>query len=144
MKFLKVALLALTFAFANHMYAQRSLSEMNDKELSQHFAQQIDELDARIKLRKTQLKADKLNVEYKADLVRLEAEKKKAKADKKVIDKALKSQSKADKAIAKAEKLQQKAEQAKAKAEEAKRQAEEAKKKAAEDARKIIYLRSQQ
>lgn len=136
MKLIKTTLFAALMLFAGQTYAQsqQPLSEMSDKELSAYFGQKADELNAEIKLVKTQIKGDKLNENYKTKLVQLKNELSKVKNNKSIVDKAIKTQNKADKAIAAAEAAQKKAEEAKDKALKLKKEAEEA-------ARKALYLR---
>lgn len=136
MKLIKTTMFAALMLFAGQTYAQsqQPLSEMSDKELSAYFGQKADELNAEIKLVKTQIKGDKLNENYKTKLVQLKNELTKVKNNKSIVDKAIKTQNKADKAIQAAEAAQKKAEEAKDKALKLKKEAEEA-------ARKALYLR---
>lgn len=136
MKLIKTTMFAALMLFAGQTYAQsqQPLSEMSDKELSAYFGQKADELNAEIKLVKTQIKGDKLNENYKTKLVQLKNELSKVKNNKSIVDKAIKTQNKADKAIQAAEAAQKKAEEAKEKALKLKKEAEEA-------ARKALYLR---
>ncbi len=136
MKLIKTTMFAALMLFAGQTYAQsqQPLNEMSDKELSAYFGQKAAELNAEIKLVKTQIKGDKLNENYKTKLVQLKNELSKVKNNKSIVDKAIKTQNKADKAIQAAETAQKKAEEAKDKALKLKKEAEEA-------ARKALYLR---
>lgn len=134
MKKIKFMVVAMLMMCSTSAFAQRDINQMNDKELSAWYGQQIDEMNAKIKLVKTQIKGDKANVELQTELTKLNAEVKKAKEDKKVIDNAIKAEAKAEKAIENAEKMAQKAEKAK-------KDAERMKKEAAEAARKALQIR---
>lgn len=136
MKLIKTTLFAAMMLMAGQSFAQaqQPLEDMTDKELSAHFKQKADELNAEIKLVKTQIKGDKLNEAYKTKLVQLKNELAVVKSNKAIVDKAIKTQSKADKAIEAAEAAQKKAEEAKEKAMKLKKEAEDA-------ARKALYVR---
>lgn len=134
MRIIKFAVFAFCMFCASSAFAQSDLSQMSNKELSQHFGQEIDILNQKIKLVKMQLKADKDNKEHQSEMSKLQVELKKAKDNKKIIDNAIKTEQKANAAIKNAEKMQKKAE-------EAKQKAEEMKDKAAEAARKAIQVR---
>lgn len=134
MKAIKFTVFALMMLFTSSSFAQRDFSSMNNKELSTYFGQQIDEINAKIKLVKVQLKGDKNNADYQSELNRLNNDLKKMKDDKKIIDTAIKAEEKAQDAIENAEKMAKKAE-------EAKKKAEEMKKEAAEAARKALQVR---
>lgn len=128
MKAIKIVFLFAMFFMGTQAFAQKTINlvDASDKELSDYFKQQADELNAEIKLVKTKLKGDKLNGELKGQLVQLQNNVKRVKENKKIVDNAIKAQAKADKDIAKAEKMQKQAEQAKQKAMESKKKAEEA------------------
>ncbi len=134
MKTIKFTVFAMMMMFTTATFAQRDYSSMNNKELSAYLGQQIDEVNAKIKLVKVQIKGDKTNNEYQSELSRLTVDLNKLKSDKKIIDNAIKAEEKAEKAIENAEKQEQKAK-------EAKKKAEDMKKEAAEAARKALQVR---
>ena len=120
-------LAALLLMGSTSIYADdRNLESMTDKELSQHFAQRTDELNAEIKLIQTKLKADKNNVELHTQLNNCKSELTCVKNNKKIVDNAIKTRAKADAAVEKAEKAIQKAEKLKEQAKELAKKAETA------------------
>jgi len=127
MKALRFMIAALLLMGSTCVWADdANLEDMTDKEVSAHFQQKIDELNAEIKLINTKLKADKENVDLHKNLVQCKNDLATFKSKKKIVDNSIKTRAKADAAIVKAEKAIQKAEQLKQKAKDMAKMAETA------------------
>lgn len=148
MKTMKLLLLTFMMLVSASTFAQTATGAMSDTDLKKHYEQKIKECQAEIKLKKTQMKADKGNAELAADVARLKANITDYKSKAKTVAQAIKDQKKYDSAITAAEKAMKAAEKAEEvahkkhkEAQEKKEKAEKLKATAEEAARRTLYLK---